>query len=64
MEQVQNCMETIPEMEWLDLSRGAVRQTVHNNGAVTSNKTDDTANRGGYFFWKELMGKDVTLSVV
>lgn len=64
MEQVQNCMETIPEMEWLDLSRGSVRQTVHGNGAITSNKTDDTANRGGYFFWKELMNKDVKLTVV
>ena len=64
MEQVQNCMETIPEMEWLDLSRGSIRQTVHPNGSITSNKTDDTANRGGYFFWRDLMNKDVKLAVV
>jgi len=63
MEQVQTCIETIPEMEWLDLSRGSVRQTVHADGAITSNKTDDTANRGGYFFWRDLMNEDVKLRV-
>jgi hypothetical protein len=64
MERVQETMQTIPEMEWLDLSRGMVRQTVHNDGSITSNKTDDTANRGGYFFWKELMSRDVKLAAV
>jgi phenylpropionate dioxygenase-like ring-hydroxylating dioxygenase large terminal subunit len=64
MEQVQDSMATIPEMEWIDLSRGMVRQTVHNDGSITSNKTDDTANRGGYFFWKELMSRDVKLATV
>lgn len=64
LEQVQDCIETIPEMEWLDLSRGMVRQTVHATGAITSNKTDDTANRGGYFYWRDLMSRDVKLSVV
>jgi phenylpropionate dioxygenase-like ring-hydroxylating dioxygenase large terminal subunit len=64
MQRVQDCLETVPEMEWLDLSRGFVRQTIHGNGAMTSNKTDDTANRGGYFYWRDLMNRDVTLSVV
>lgn len=63
MEQVQSSLTNIPEMEWLDLSRGMVRQTVHNDGSITSNKTDDTANRGGYSFWKELMSRDVKLTV-
>jgi phenylpropionate dioxygenase-like ring-hydroxylating dioxygenase large terminal subunit len=64
MEQVQEAITNIPEMEWLDLSRGMVRQTIHSNGSITSNKTDDTANRGGYFFWQELMSRDVKLTVV
>ena len=34
------------------------------DGSITSNKTDDTANRGGYFFWRELMNRDVKLAAV
>lgn len=64
LERVQACMETIPEMEWLDLSRGSIRQTIHDDGSVTSNKTDDTANRGGYYFWRDVMNRNVTLTVI
>jgi phenylpropionate dioxygenase-like ring-hydroxylating dioxygenase large terminal subunit len=64
MEMVQEVLTTVPEMEWLDLSRGMVRQTIDARGVVTSNKTDDTAIRGSYGHWKALMNREVTLSVV
>jgi phenylpropionate dioxygenase-like ring-hydroxylating dioxygenase large terminal subunit len=65
MEQVQNTLTTIPEMEWLDVSRGMCRQTVDpETGVVTSNKTDDTAIRGSYDHWKRVMSSDVATSVV
>ena len=64
MEMVQDVLTTVPEMEWLDLSRGMVRQTIDSRGVITSNKTDDTAIRGSYDHWKSLMNREVTLSVV
>ncbi len=46
MERVQHTLNVIPEMEWIDVSRGMVRQTIdERTGVVTSNKTDDTAIR-------------------
>jgi phenylpropionate dioxygenase-like ring-hydroxylating dioxygenase large terminal subunit len=64
MEMVQEVLTTVPEMEWLDLSRGMVRQTVDARGVITSNKTDDTAIRGSYQHWKTLMTREVTLAAV
>jgi phenylpropionate dioxygenase-like ring-hydroxylating dioxygenase large terminal subunit len=64
MEMVQDVLTTIPEMEWLDLSRGMMRQTIDSRGVITSNKTDDTAIRGSYDHWKTLMNREVTLTVV
>jgi phenylpropionate dioxygenase-like ring-hydroxylating dioxygenase large terminal subunit len=65
MELIQNTLTTIPEMEWLDVSRGMCRQTVDpQTGVITSNKTDDTAIRGSYEHWKRLMNRDVKTMVV
>ena len=64
-ELVQHVLTVVPEMEWLDLSRGMVRQTVDpQTGVVTSNKTDDTAIRGAYGWWKTLMNRNVRTTVV
>jgi phenylpropionate dioxygenase-like ring-hydroxylating dioxygenase large terminal subunit len=63
MERVQHALETIPEMEWLDLTRGMNRQTVSPNGVITSNKTDDTAIRGAYSHWLTLMNKEPRTAV-
>ena len=65
MELVQHVLTVVPEMEWLDVSRGMVRQKVDpTTGVITSNKTDDTAIRGAYGHWKHLMSRDVRTSVV
>jgi phenylpropionate dioxygenase-like ring-hydroxylating dioxygenase large terminal subunit len=64
-ERVQHALTVIPEMEWIDVSRGMCRQTVdEKTGVVTSNKTDDTAIRGAYGYWKYLMNRDVRPTVV
>ena len=64
-ELVQHTLAVIPEMEWLDVSRGLCRQTVdEKTGVITSNKTDDTAIRGGYDWWRTLMNRDVRTTVL
>ncbi|MFT4066332.1 aromatic ring-hydroxylating oxygenase subunit alpha [Paraburkholderia sp.] len=64
MERVQHALTTIPEMEWLDVSRGMCRQSVDpQTGVVTSNKTDDTAIRGAYGYWKTQMARPVRLKL-
>jgi len=64
-ELVQHTLTVIPEMEWLDISRGTCRQSVdEKTGVITSNKTDDTAIRGGYDWWRTLMNRDVRTTVV
>ena len=65
MELVQHTLNVIPEMEWLDVSRGMVRQTLdEKTGVLTSNKTDDTAIRGAYDYWRILMNRNVRTSVI
>lgn len=66
MERVQYAITTIPEMEWLDFSRGfgTDRETVGPDGVVTGNIMDETAVRGSYFRWKELMNRDVCLKAI
>lgn len=65
MELIQQTLTTIPEMEWLDVSRGMCRQRIDSDtGVITSNKTDDTAIRGAYDYWKYLMNRDVRTTVV
>ena len=63
-ELVQHTLAVTPEMEWLDVSRGMCRQTIDERGVITSNKTDDTAIRGGYDWWRTLMNRDVRTTVV
>lgn len=65
MERVQEALTTIPEMEWLDFSRGlgTERESVDDNGVITGNVMDDTGVRGSYHWWRELMNRDVRLSV-
>jgi len=65
MELIQHNLSVTPEMEWIDVSRGMCRQQVDSvTGVITSNKTDDTAIRGAYQYWKHLMNRDVKTSVV
>jgi phenylpropionate dioxygenase-like ring-hydroxylating dioxygenase large terminal subunit len=65
MELIQHTLTVIPEMEWLDVSRGMVRQRVdEKTGVITSNKTDDTAIRGAYDYWRHLMSRDMKTCVV
>jgi hypothetical protein len=65
MERVQYALTTIPEMEWINLSKGlgTDRETVGPDGVVTGNVMDETAVRGSYTRWKELMARDVRLAV-
>ncbi len=65
MERIQDALAVIPEMEWLDFSRGlgTDRESVDASGVVTGNVMDDTGVRGSYLRWKELMNRDVRLTV-
>jgi phenylpropionate dioxygenase-like ring-hydroxylating dioxygenase large terminal subunit len=60
-ERIQQALTTIPEMEWLDFSKGlgTDRETTAADGSVTGNVSDETGIRGAYFWWKELMSRDV-----
>jgi len=66
MERAQQGLSLIPEMEWIDLSRGlgTARETVGPDGTVTGNIMDDTGVRGAYAWWLTLMNRDVRLKVV
>jgi hypothetical protein len=59
-EQMQTVLTTIPEMEWLDMSRGlgTDREIDEGDGVVTGNIMDETAIRRSYDRWKELMELD------
>jgi hypothetical protein len=60
-ERIQHSLATIPEMEWLDFSKGlgTDRESTGADGAVTGNVSDETGIRGAYFWWKELMSRNV-----
>ena len=60
-ERVQQGLSTIPEMEWVDFSKGlgTDREVVGPDGAITGNVSDETGMRGSYFWWKELMRRNV-----
>lgn len=66
MERIQDALDTIPEMEWLDFSRGlgTARESADDNGVITGNVMDDTGVRGSYLRWKELMHAEPQLGVV
>jgi phenylpropionate dioxygenase-like ring-hydroxylating dioxygenase large terminal subunit len=65
MERSQQALTLIPEMEWLNLSRGlgTSRERVESNGVITGNIMDETGVRGSYHRWIELMNREVRLSV-
>jgi len=65
-ERIQHSLEAIPEMEWVDFSKGlgTEREVVGTDGAIRGNVADETGIRGSYFHWKELMGRNVRTQVV
>ncbi len=65
-ERIQHALTTIPEMEWLDFSKGlgTDREIFEENGVVKGAVSDETGIRGTYNFWKEIMSRDVVPRVV
>jgi phenylpropionate dioxygenase-like ring-hydroxylating dioxygenase large terminal subunit len=65
-ERIQNALENVPEMEWLDFSKGlgSGREHTGSDGAITGNISDETGIRGSYFWWKTLMNRDFRPSVL
>jgi hypothetical protein len=60
-ERIQQSLSAIPEMEWLDFSKGlgTDREGTGQDGTITGNVSDETGIRGSYFWWQELMSRDV-----
>ena len=60
-ERIQHSLSTIPEMEWVDFSKGlgTSRESVGADGTITGAVSDETGIRGAYTYWRELMGRDV-----
>jgi phenylpropionate dioxygenase-like ring-hydroxylating dioxygenase large terminal subunit len=65
-ERIQQGLANIPEMEWVDFSKGlgTEREVVNADGSITGNVSDETGIRGAYTWWKELMRRDVRPRVV
>lgn len=65
-ERMQYALETIPEMEWISVSRGlgTDREADEGNGVVRGNIMDETGIRGSYHHWVTLMNADTKLSAV
>ncbi len=65
-ERIQHSLTTIPEMEWVDFSKGlgTDREVRGADGAITGAVSDETGIRGAYFRWQELMNRDVRPCVV
>lgn len=59
MERSHHGLATVPEVEWLDFSRGANRETVDERGVVSADYSDDSVRRLGYAWWKEIMNRPV-----
>jgi hypothetical protein len=60
-ERIQHSLSTIPEMEWVDFSKGlgTDRESVGADGTITGAVSDETGIRGAYQYWVELMERDV-----
>lgn len=60
-ERIQISLTTIPEMEWLDFSKGlgSDREKWLADGSIRGNISDETGIRGSYNYWKELMAREV-----
>jgi len=65
-ERIQHALTTIPEMEWLDFSKGlgTDREVFEGNGVVRGAVSDETGIRGSYSYWKELMSRDIRPRVI
>ena len=65
-ERIQRSLTAIPEMEWVDFSKGlgTDREVVGADGSISGSVSDETGIRGAYFYWKELMKRDVRTRVV
>ena len=65
-ERIQQGLGNIPEMEWVDFSRGlgTGRETTGADGAITGNVSDETGIRGAYDYWKVLMCRDFVPQVL
>ena len=66
MERVQDALEKVPEVEWLDYSRGlgTDRESKQPSGAIRGNVMDETGLRGSYEQWLNLMSRDVRLTAI
>jgi phenylpropionate dioxygenase-like ring-hydroxylating dioxygenase large terminal subunit len=64
-ERIQTALTTIPEVQWLDFSRGlgTAREATGPDGAISGNVSDETGIRGSYTWWKELMGRTAKLPI-
>jgi phenylpropionate dioxygenase-like ring-hydroxylating dioxygenase large terminal subunit len=60
MERAQYALSLIPEMEWLNVSKGlgTDREVVAPDGSITAKLNDDTTIRKSYERWKELMATE------
>jgi phenylpropionate dioxygenase-like ring-hydroxylating dioxygenase large terminal subunit len=65
-ERIQHSLSTIPEMEWVDFSKGlgTSREMTSEDGTITGSVSDETGIRGAYHYWKELMSRDVRPRVI
>ncbi|CAN5471667.1 aromatic ring-hydroxylating dioxygenase subunit alpha [soil metagenome] len=65
-ERMQIALTTIPEMEWVDLSKGmgTGRESLQPDGSTRGNISDETGIRASYGRWIELMSSDIKTSVV
>ena len=60
-ERIQHSLTTIPEMEWVDFSKGlgTTREVADADGTIIGSVSDETGIRGAYFHWRDLMSRDV-----
>jgi phenylpropionate dioxygenase-like ring-hydroxylating dioxygenase large terminal subunit len=59
-ERTQDALTHIPDLEWMDVSRGwdTDREHTEPGGAVVGNVADETGIRSGYEQWKRLMSEE------
>lgn len=64
-ERIQHALTTIPEMEWLDFSKGlgTAREVPQPDGSIRGAVSDETGIRASYGRWLELMNSDIRTSV-
>ena len=60
-ERIQHSLTTIPEMQWVDFSKGlgTDRESIADDGSITGAVSDETGIRGAYQHWVELMERTV-----